>query len=345
VPRGGACAPRASRWSPRRVPLGGRGYLGVAAGGLTVLRFLVGKAFRAVATVLFVVTFAFVVLRVSGDPAMLIMGPEAPPEAIAAFRAAWGLDEPVWRQYLDYFVAIANGDLGFSMRDRRPALGLVLERMPDTLRLMLPALVLKILLGVPAGIYAALHRDTWVDRATMTASVFGYSVPNFVLGLLLVLLFAVNLRWLPSGGSETWAHAILPVVVLGTAGAGILARFTRSTMLEVLSQPYIRTAMAKGAPWHRVVNWHALPNAAIPTVTVIGFMVGSLIAGAVVTESVFAWPGVGRQLVVAVANRDVAIVQVILLFVAASMVTSNLLIDLLYGLLDPRVRTAVVKEG
>jgi peptide/nickel transport system permease protein len=310
-----------------------------------MLRFLVGKSFRAFATILFVVTFAFIVLRLSGDPAMLIMGAEAPPDAITAFRDAWGLDEPMWRQYLNYFGAIATGDLGYSMRDRRPALDLVIERLPDTLRLMIPALMVKVLIGVPAGIYAALHRDTWIDRATMTVSVLGYSVPNFVLGLLLVLLFAVNLRWLPSGGAETWWHAILPIIVLGTAGAGILARFTRSTMLEILGQPYIRTAMAKGVPWYRVVNWHALPNAAIPTVTVIGFMVGSLIAGAVVTESVFSWPGIGRQLVVAVANRDVAVVQVILLFVAASMVTANLTVDLLYGWLDPRVRTAVIKEG
>jgi peptide/nickel transport system permease protein len=310
-----------------------------------MFRFLIGKSLRAVATILFVVTFAFVVLRLSGDPAMLIMGAEAPPDAITAFRAAWGLDEPMWRQYLNYFGAIATGDLGYSMRDRRPALDLVLERLPDTLRLMLPALLVKVLIGVPAGIYAALHRDTWIDRTTMTLSVLGYSVPNFVLGLLLVLLFAVNLRWLPSGGSETWWHTILPIIVLGTAGAGILARFTRSTMLDILGQPYIRTAMAKGVPWYRVVNWHALPNAAIPTVTVIGFMIGSLIAGAVVTESVFSWPGIGRQLVVAVANRDVAVVQVILLFVAASMVTANLTVDLLYGWLDPRVRTAVIKEG
>lgn len=305
-----------------------------------MLRFLAGKVLRALATILFVVTFAFVVLRLSGDPALMMMGPEAPPEAIAAFRAAWGLDQPLWRQYLDYFGAIAQGDLGVSMRDRKPALGLVLDRLPITLALMLPALAVKLLVGIPAGIYAALHRDTWIDRTTMAFSVAGYSVPNFVLGLLLVLLFAVNLRWLPSSGAESWRHAILPVIVLGTAGAGILARFTRSTMLEVLGQPYVRTAIAKGVPWYRVVNWHALPNAAIPTVTVVGFMVGSLIAGAVVTESVFAWPGIGRQLVLAVSQRDVAVVQVILLLVAGSMVASNFTVDLLYGWLDPRVRTA-----
>jgi peptide/nickel transport system permease protein len=275
----------------------------------------------------------------------MMMGPEAPPDAIAAFRAAWGLDEPLWRQYLDYIVAVLRGDLGVSMRDRRPALDLVLERLPDTLALMLPAFALKLGIGIPAGIYAALHRDTWIDRTTMAFSVAGYSIPNFVLGLMLVLLFAVNLRWLPSSGAESWRHLVLPVIVLGTAGAGILARFTRSTMLEVLGQPYVRTAIAKGVPWYRVINWHALPNAAIPTVTVVGFMVGSLIAGAVVTESVFAWPGIGRQLVVAVSQRDVAVVQVILLLVAASMVASNLAVDMLYGWLDPRVRTTPAKEG
>jgi peptide/nickel transport system permease protein len=300
---------------------------------------------RALATILAVVTFAFVILRLSGDPALTMLGPEAPPDAIAAFRAAWGLDEPLWRQYADYVFAVLRGDLGVSMRDRKPALDLVLARLPDTLALMLPAFALKVAIGVPAGIYAALHRDTWVDRATMACSVAGYSIPNFVLGLMLVLLFAVHLRWLPSSGSETWLHLVLPVIVLGTAGAGILARFTRSTMLEVLGQPYVRTAIAKGVPWYRVVNRHALPNAAIPTVTVIGFMVGSLIAGAVVTESVFAWPGIGRQLVVAVSQRDAAVVQAILLLVAASMVASNLAVDLLYGWLDPRVRTAPAKEG
>lgn len=310
-----------------------------------MLRFFASKLLRAIATVLAVVTFAFVILRLSGDPALMMMGPEAPPDAIAAFRAAWGLDEPLWRQYLDYIVAVLRGDLGVSMRDRRPALDLVLERLPDTLALMLPAFALKLGIGIPAGIYAALHRDTWIDRTTMAFSVAGYSIPNFVLGLMLVLLFAVNLRWLPSSGAESWRHLVLPVIVLGTAGAGILARFTRSTMLEVLGQPYVRTAIAKGVPWYRVINWHALPNAAIPTVTVVGFMVGSLIAGAVVTESVFAWPGIGRQLVVAVSQRDVAVVQVILLLVAASMVASNLAVDMLYGWLDPRVRTTPAREG
>jgi peptide/nickel transport system permease protein len=304
-----------------------------------MIRFALSRLLRAALTITAVVTFAFIVLRLSGDPAQLIMSDDAPPEVIAAFRAAWGLDRPLWQQYLAYFAQAAQGNLGQSMRDGRPAVELVMERVPATLALTLPAFALKLLLGIPAGILAALKRDTWIDRATMAVSVAGFTVPSFVLGLLLVLLFAVTLGWLPSGGQESWRHAILPVITLGVAGAAVLARFTRSAMLEVLGQPYIRAASAKGLPWRRVVTEHALPNAAIPTVTIVGFMVGSLIAGAVVVESVFSWPGIGRLLVISVANRDLAIVQTILLLVAATMVAANLVVDLLYGWIDPRLRT------
>ncbi|MBA4221176.1 MAG: ABC transporter permease [Methylobacterium sp.] len=304
-----------------------------------MLRFLLIRLCRAALTVALVVTFAFVVLRMSGDPALIIMSVDAPPEAIAAFRKAWGLDDPIWLQYLRYFSAIGQGELGQSMRDGRPAMQLVLERIPATLALTLPALALKLGIGIPAGIYAALHRDSLMDRIVMVTAVAGFTVPSFVLGLVLVLVFSVQLGWLPSGGQESWRHAILPVLTLGIGGAAVLARFTRSAMLEVLGQSYIRTASAKGVPWSRVVRGHALPNAAVPTVTVVGFMVGSLIAGAVVVESVFSWPGVGRLLVVAVANRDLAVVQCILLLVAMTMVSANLIVDLLYGLLDPRLRS------
>jgi peptide/nickel transport system permease protein len=303
-----------------------------------MLRFLGLRLLRAAVTLTMVVTFAFLVLIASGDPADIIMGSDAPPEAIEAFRQAWGLDRPIWVQYLSYFSAILSGDLGRSMRDGRDAIVLVTERLPATLALTLPALALKLALGIPAGIYAALHRNSMADRAVMVLAVAGFTIPSFVLGLLLVLVFAVQLGWLPSGGQESWRHAILPVITLGIGGAAVLARFTRSAMLEVLGQPYIRTASAKGVTWRAVVSRHALPNAAIPTVTIIGFMVGSLLAGAVVVESVFSWPGVGRLLVTAVANRDLAVVQCILLLVAATMITANLVVDLLYGLLDPRLR-------
>jgi len=304
-----------------------------------MLRFFAVRIARAMLTIALVVTFAFVVLRLSGDPALIIMGPEAPPEVIAAFRKAWGLDDPIWMQYLDYFGAIARGELGRSMRDGRPAIALVAERIPATLVLTIPALLLKLGIGIPAGILAALHRGSVIDRAVMAAAVAGFTVPSFVLGLVLVLIFAVQLGWLPSGGQDSWRHAILPIITLGIGGAAVLARFTRSAMLEVLGQPYVRTASAKGVAWRAVVIRHALPNAAIPTVTIIGFMVGTLIAGAVVVESVFSWPGVGRLLVVAVANRDLAVVQCVLLLVAATMVASNLAVDFLYGFLDPRLRT------
>ncbi len=303
-----------------------------------MIRFLGSRLLRAGITIIMVVTFAFIVLRLSGDPAQIIMGADAPPEAVDAFRTAWGLDQPVLLQYFHYFGAIMQGDLGRSMRDGRDAIVLVAERIPATLALTIPALVIKLGIGIPAGITAALYRNSFIDRAVMLLAVAGFTVPSFVLGLLLVLVFAVQLGWLPSGGQESWRHAILPIITMGVGGAAVLARFTRSAMLEVLGQPYIRTASAKGVPWRRVVWGHALPNAAIPTVTIIGFMVGSLIAGAVVVESVFSWPGVGRLLVVAVANRDLAVVQCILLLVAATMVTANLVVDLLYGLLDPRLR-------
>ncbi len=283
-------------------------------------RFLLLRLGRAGLTVLLVVTFAFVVLRLSGDPALLILSPDAPPEAIAAFRHAWGLDQPVCVQYLRYFGAIAHGDLGQSMRDGRPPSTWCSSASPPRSRLTLPALLLKV---------ASASRPASTPRCTATPSstarswrsaTAGFTVPSFVLGLVLVLVFAVQLRWLPSGGPEGWRSAVLPVVTLGLGGAAVLARFTRSAMLEVLGQPYIRTASARGVPWRGVVRRHALPNAAIPTVTVVGFMVGSLLAGAVVVESVFSWPGVGRLLVVAVSNRDLGVVQCILLLVATTMV-------------------------
>ncbi len=303
-----------------------------------MLRFFLIRALRAFMTIVLVVTFAFVVLRMSGDPALIIMGPEAPPEAIVAFRKAWGLDQPIWIQYLSYFTAILGGDLGISMRDGQSAISLVMDRIPATLQLTVPALILKLMIGIPSGVYAALHRDSTVDRTVMAGAVVGFTMPSFVFGLILVLLFSVTWGLLPSGGRDSWMHAILPIVTMSIGGAGILARFSRSAMIEILGQPYMRTASAKGLPWRRVIWEHAFPNAAIPIVTITGFMVGSLIAGAVVVESLFSWPGIGRLLVVSVSNRDLAVVQCILLMVAATMVISNFVVDILYGYLDPRLR-------
>lgn len=303
-----------------------------------MLLYLASRLGRALITVVLIITFAFVILRLTGDPAVIILGPDAPPEAYAVFRHSWGLDQPLPLQYLSYFHAILQGDLGRSMRDGRPALELVMQAVPLTLALTVPALLFNLIIGLFAGIVAALNHNSWIDRAIMTLSVAGFTVPSFVMGLVLALIFAVKWRLLPSGGSDSWQSAILPIVTLGLIGAAVIARFTRSAMLEVLGQPYIRTASAKGVPWHKVVINHALPNAAIPTLTIIGFMLGSLVAGAVVVESIFSWPGIGRLLVGSVASRDLAVVQVILILIGFAMVFANLMVDLMYGLLDPRLR-------
>lgn len=304
-----------------------------------MLTFALTKLLRAIVTIVAVMTFAFVVLRMSGDPAQVMLGPDVPADAVAAFRAQWGLDQPIWVQYFAYLKSIAGGDFGVSMRDGSPALELVLERIPATLQLTIPALLLKLAIGIPAGVYAALHRQSATDRGVILLAIFGFTLPSFVLGLLLVLAFSLTIPILPSGGYGTWQHGILPTLTMSIGGIGILARFSRSAMIEVIGQPYVRTASAKGLKWHDVIWRHALPNAAVPIITIAGFMVGSLIAGAVVVESIFSWPGIGRLLVVSVTNRDLAIVQCILLMIAATMVISNLIVDLLYGWLDPRLRT------
>jgi peptide/nickel transport system permease protein len=304
-----------------------------------MIRFVLVRLFRALLTIMAVVTFAFVVLRMSGDPATVMLGPDVPKEAVDAFRKAWGLDQPLWIQYLAYIKSIFTGDFGVSMRDKASALNLVLERVPATLQLTVPALILKLIFGIPSGVYAALHRQSFSDRGVILLAVLGFTIPSFVMGLLLVLIFSVILGWLPSGGQDTWMHGILPTLTMSIGGIGILARFSRSAMIEVMGQPYIRTASAKGLTWRDVVWNHALPNAAVPIVTIVGFMVGSLIAGAVVVESIFSWPGIGRLLVVSVTNRDLAVVQCILLIIAVAMVVSNLVVDLLYGWLDPRLRS------
>lgn len=303
-----------------------------------MIGYVVRRLLRGLLTLWLVVTFVFVVLRLSGDPAYSILPPDAPPEAFQSFRTSWGLDKPVWNQYVVYFRNILRGNLGRSLLDGRDAWLVVKERIPKTLALMGSGLLLALVIGVPAGVYAALHRNTWKDRGIMTLGVFGYSLPNFFLGVLLILLFSVKLRILPTSGSDTWRHYILPIVTISAWSTGIVVRFVRGSMLEVLGSPYVKAAHAKGLSRERVVHRHALPNAAIPTMTIVGFMVGMLIGGGVVTETVFAWPGIGRLLVTSVGNRDLAVVQIIVLLLSTAMVASNTLVDILYAVVDPRIR-------
>jgi len=300
--------------------------------------FILRKLCRALFTLTAIVTFVFVILRVTGDPASQILGADATQEALEAFREKWGLNDPIWQQYLRYVAGLLRGEFGISLVEGNDALEVVLDRLPKTMQLMSVSAIVTLATGIPIGIYAALHRGKLRDRMIMAVGVAAFSTPSFVIGILLILLMSVMLRILPTAGSDTWKHFILPVVTMSTIDAAVFARLTRSAMLEVLTRPYMRTALAKGLPWHVAVRRHALPNAAIPLATIIGLFVGFLIAGGVVTENVFAWPGIGRLLVSSVQSRDSSVVQVIVLMIAASMVTVNLLVDVAYGWLDPRIR-------
>jgi peptide/nickel transport system permease protein len=305
-----------------------------------MLQFILIRLLRALVTLFIIVTFTFIILRVAGDPAARFFDPaQTQPEVIAAFRRQWGLDQPLWMQFYKYLIAIIHGDLGNSMRENRSAIESVLARLPATLQIMVPTLFIKTALGITAGVTAALYRNSFFDRFIMSLSVLGFTVPTFVLGLVLALIFAVQLRWLPSGGYSTYAHMILPIATLSIAGAAIIARYTRSAMIEVIGRPFVRTAAAKGVRSSEVVTRHVLPNAAVPIVTIFGFMMGNLVGGAVIVESVFSWPGIGRLLVSSVQARDLAVVQVIVLLIGLMMVISNLVVDLLYGLIDPRMRS------
>jgi len=302
---------------------------------------VVRKLLRALLTVLLLVTTVFVILRLSGDPAIYVLGLEADAQALAAYRRAWGLDRSIFDQYLVFINQLFQGDFGRSHMEARDAFEAVMERVPRTLLLMSVTMAVALCVGIPAGVLAALKHGSWADRAIMSLTVAGFCLPGFVIAILLILLCSVIWGILPSSGYETPEHMILPVITMATGEAAVFARYTRTAMLQVLNQPYVRTALAKGLPWPRAVRRHALPNTAIPLVTIGGFFVGSLIAGAVVTETVFAWPGVGRLLVTSVANRDLPVVQVIIILIAASMVTTNLLVDLAYGWLDPRIRDLI----
>ena len=304
------------------------------------LRFVLVKLFRALLTLWIVVTFAFLILRLSGDPIEILLGDQAEQAVVEHYRQLYGLDRPLYEQYFKYFVGIARADFGLSIVDQRPVVEIISEAIPHSLELGLTALLVSVMLGVPLGIVAALNRNRPIDRFVMTFSVLGFSIPNFFLAILLILIFSMWLRVLPSSGVGTVWHLVMPAITLGTAAAGSFARFTRSSMLEVLNQHYMRTAAAKGVPRERRILLHALPNASIPLLTILGFRLGDLIAGSIVTETVFAWPGVGRLLVSAVTARDLAVVQGVLLWAAVAMVIANLAVDLLYGWIDPRVRAA-----
>jgi len=306
-----------------------------------MIRFTLIRMLRAALTMLAVVTITFVVLRTTGDPVQSLLPVETtPPEIIEKYRRLWGLDRPLWEQYLAYWHGIFLGTLGHSFADGRDVVGIIAERVPKTLSLMGWTFVAMMAIGLPAGVVAASHRGSWIDRAVMAAAVAGHALPGYVTGILLIWVFAVGLRWLPSSGHGGWEHLVMPVATLGTTYGAIVARFTRAAVLDMLGQPHVLAARAQGWSDRAVMRRDVLPNAAIPLVTIVGLLIGSFIGGSIITEWIFAWPGIGRLLVTAVAARDLAVVQALVLLFAAAMILANLAVDLIYALLNPSIRIA-----
>ncbi len=280
----------------------------------------------------------FVILHLTGDPTLLMLPPDASAEEVARFRRAMGFDDPLPLQYWRFLRGVLQGNFGNSLRHDEPALALVFERMPATLELTAVALGVALVLAIPAGIVSALSRNTALDYVSTVTALVGQAMPTFWLGIMLILVFSVGLQMLPSSGRGGLTHLILPAVTLGLFTSARTMRLTRSALLEVLGQDYVRTARAKGVAERGVVWKHALRNAAIPVITIVGLELGTLLGGAVITETIFAWPGVGRLSVQAIYNRDYPLVQASVFVLASIFVLVNLAVDLVYTYLDPRIR-------
>jgi ABC-type dipeptide/oligopeptide/nickel transport system permease component len=304
-----------------------------------MLRYAIRRVVLAVPVLFGVATLVFLLIHlVPGDPAQAMLGESAAASDLADLRAKLGLDRPLLDQYRRYLAGLVQGDLGTSFRYRTPVSREIGARLGPTARLASAAIVFAILVAIPLGVIAALWRGRAVDHAAMTISLLGVSMPNFWLGPLLAMVFAVGLGWLPVSGSGSPAHLVLPAVTLGAALAAMIARMTRATLVDELRELHVLAARARGVAWRRAVIGHALRNSLIPVVTIIGLQLGAVLTGTIITETVFAWPGVGRLLIQAINFRDYPLVQGCILFIAVTYVTMNLLVDLAYGWLDPRIR-------
>jgi len=303
-----------------------------------MLRYLLGRLVSALVTLLVVSLVVFVVARLSGDPVRLMLPVEASNEEVIRVRQQLGFDRPLPVQYLEFVTRAARGDLGTSLRYQQPALGIILARLPATAALATAAMAIALLIAIPAGILAAAGRGGVVDAVARGLSLIGQALPAYWLGIMLIIVFAVSLRWLPAAGAGSPAHLVLPAITLGLWPTARISRVLRASLLEALNGDYVRTARAKGVAESRVVLQHALGNALLPAITVVGLSFGIVFGGAIITETVFAWPGVGRLLLDAVSQRDYPLVQAIVLTFAVVFLIINLGVDLLYGALDPRVR-------
>lgn len=301
-------------------------------------RFLCARLLDLAVGVLGVSTAVFFLLRLTGDPVALLVTETATREEMERIREAMGLNAPLWEQYVSFLARALRGDFGESIRLARPAAALVWDTLPATLELTTAALGIATLLALPLGMLAAVYRGTAIETASSVLTLTGQSMPFFWLGILLILVFAVELRWLPSFGRGTWWHLVLPAVTLSASTMAKTARLVRAGMIEVLSQEYIRTARAKGLGERRVILGHALWNTAIPVVTILALDFGVLLGGAVVTETIFAWPGTGRLMIQAIQGRDFPVVQAAVFILAVVFIVVNAALDLLYVWLDPRIR-------
>ena len=303
-----------------------------------MISYLWQRLAESVLLMIGVLILVFFMVRLTGDPVSLILPVDAPIEQREAFREAMGLNQPLALQFRDYMGGVVSGDLGDSLRLRQPNLGVILQRLPATIELALAALLFAVLVAVPLGLAGGMNPGSWVDRLARTVGLAGQSVPNYWLGMLLIVFFAVQLRWLPSFGRDSLASLIMPAVALGFAGMGQLVRLTRSAVLEVRSSDFIRTARSKGLRRVLVSAKHVLPNVAIPIISVLGIQFTYLLGGSVYIEVIFAWPGLGSLLETAIRDSDFPLVQAITIFISLFAISIHLLTDLLYGAIDPRLR-------
>ena len=310
-----------------------------------MIRYVTVRVLYTLPVVWLVVTVVFLLIHmVPGDPVQQMLGEGAASSDLAAARHAYGLDVPITSQYLHYWRGVLHGDLGRSIRLQQPVAALIRDAYPSTLLLTVCSMIVALLLAVPAGVRSARRRNLWDDRALSFVSLLGLSFPNFALGPILILFFAISLGWLPVSGTalwtdpRSWLHLVLPAITMGGALAAILTRMVRTAMLEELGQDYIRTARAKGLPERTVVYRHALRNAMIPVLTVVGLQFGALLAGAIVTETVFSWKGIGRLTITAISNRDYYVVQGCILVIGLTYIGVNFLTDLMYSVANPRIR-------
>jgi peptide/nickel transport system permease protein len=304
-----------------------------------VTRYLIRRLLLTIPVLFGVATLVFSLIHlVPGDPVQAMLGDSASPQDIAELRERLGLDRPLLVQYGAFLKGVTRGDLGASLRTNQTVTAAITERLPATLELAFAAMGVAILISIPLGILAAVRAGTHVDHAATTLALIGISMPNFWLGPLLAILFSITLGWLPVSGRGTPAHLVLPAITLGAPLAAVLARMTRASVIEELRELYVLAARARGVSWARAVLRHAFRNSLIPIVTVLGLQFGAVLTGAVITETIFAWPGVGRLLIQSISFRDYPLVQGCILLIAITYVTMNLLTDLVYGFLDPRIR-------